>query len=97
MAANIKLQAYEKTPTKIVYAINQLSQHLDPLTSGVKVAALPASVPLNSSNPGYNTIGNRAFVTDATATLAAGLGTVVVGGGSNMVPVYNDGTNWRIG
>lgn len=41
--------------------------------------------------------GARAFVTDATATMAAGIGTVVTGGGSNNVPVYCDATNWLIG
>jgi hypothetical protein len=38
--------------------------------------------------------GARSFVTDANATTFA---SVVVGGGSNGVPVYSDGTNWRIG
>jgi hypothetical protein len=38
--------------------------------------------------------GARAFVTDATVTTFA---SVVVGGGANGVPVYSDGTNWRIG
>jgi len=39
----------------------------------------------------------RAFVTNSNATLAAGLGNIVAGGGANIVPVYSDGTNWRIG
>lgn len=38
--------------------------------------------------------GYRAFVTDATATT---FGSAVVGGGSNKVPVYADGTTWKIG
>lgn len=38
--------------------------------------------------------GARNFVTDANATTFA---SVVAGGGSNKVPVYDDGTNWRIG
>jgi hypothetical protein len=38
--------------------------------------------------------GARSFVTDATATTFA---SVVAGGGANGVPVYHDGTNWRIG
>lgn len=41
--------------------------------------------------------GARSFVTDATQTLTAGIGAVVVGGGANSVPVVCDGTNWRIG
>ena len=39
-------------------------------------------------------IGTRAFITDgSTATFAA----TVTGGGSNKVPVYSDGTNWKVG
>jgi hypothetical protein len=38
--------------------------------------------------------GMKAFVSDATTTT---FGTVVVGGGTSKVPVYSDGTNWRIG
>jgi hypothetical protein len=38
--------------------------------------------------------GARSFVNDATATTFA---SVVAGGGANAVPVYSDGTNWRIG
>lgn len=38
--------------------------------------------------------GTKAFVTDANATTFA---SVVAGGGSNVVPVYSDGTDWRIG
>ena len=53
------------------------------LGSITTVAQLPAATP-----------GARAFVTDATATT---FGTVVAGSGSNNVPVYCDGTNWRIG
>jgi hypothetical protein len=48
------------------------------------VATLPAS-PVK---------GWVAMVTDANATTFA---STVVGGGSNNVPVYYDGTNWRIG
>ena len=38
--------------------------------------------------------GAVAYVTDATVTTFA---SVVAGTGSNKVPVYSDGTNWRIG
>ena len=40
------------------------------------------------------TRGSRFFVTDATATT---FNSVVAGGGSNQVPVFSDGTDWRIG
>lgn len=41
-----------------------------------------------------STVGVRGFVTDANATT---FGSVVAGGGSNKVPVYHDGSAWRIG
>lgn len=44
--------------------------------------------------PAAGTQGARAFVSDANATTFAA---VVAGGGANPVPVYDDGTNWRIG
>ena len=38
--------------------------------------------------------GTRAFITDSsTATFAA----TVAGGGANIVPIYSDGTNWKVG
>lgn len=48
-----------------------------------------ANLPAASLN-----IGNRRIVTDASATTFA---SIVAGGGANAVPVYSDGTNWRIG
>lgn len=47
--------------------------------------------------PAAGTAGRRAFVTDSNAAMTAGIGAVVAGGGANQVPVYDDGTNWRIG
>lgn len=47
-----------------------------------------------ASLPAAHVAGARSFVTDATATTFA---SVVAGGGTNNVPVYDDGTNWRIG
>lgn len=41
--------------------------------------------------------GSRATVTDSNATLTAGIGAVVAGGGAITVPVVCDGTSWRIG
>lgn len=55
-------------------------------TNPLTVATLPAA--------GTAGAGARSFVTDANATTFAA---VVAGGGANGVPVYSDGTNWRIG
>lgn len=51
----------------------------------------------NYAPGGAGTAGRRAFVTDSTLPLAGNAGTAVAGGGSNKVPVYDDGVNWRIG
>lgn len=50
------------------------------------VSALPAA-----------TAGARAFVSDSTVAGSGNFGAIVAGSGSNPVPVYADGTNWRIG
>jgi hypothetical protein len=57
-----------------------------PATTNYTVATLPSAVTSGS--------GARAFVSDANATTFA---STVVGGGANKVPVYSDGTNWKIG
>ena len=44
--------------------------------------------------PTVGTAGRRAFVSDANATTFA---SIVAAGGANVIPVYDDGTNWRIG
>lgn len=43
--------------------------------------------------PTVGTAGRRAYVTDANATTFA---STVAGGGSNVVPVFDNGTNWII-
>lgn len=58
-------------------------------TATCTVANLPAAATAG--------VGARAFVTDANATVIAGLGLTVVGGGANKVPVYSDGAAWKIG
>lgn len=55
-------------------------------TTATTVAALPTSP--------APTTGARAFVTDANATT---FNSVVAAGGANGVPVFFDGTDWRIG
>ena len=47
--------------------------------------------------PSATTAGQRAFVSDSTATASGNFGAVVTGTGTNKVPVYSDGTDWRIG
>lgn len=71
-------------------------------TATVTISALSGAAPLKlgtltvANLPAAATAGagSTAFVTDANATTHA---SVVAGGGSNGIPVYCDGTNWRIG
>jgi len=58
---------------------------ISPLTN-YTVATLPSA-----STSG---VGARSFVTNA---LAPTFGATVVGGGAVAVPVYSDGTNWKVG
>jgi len=72
---------------------NQLNAVLTILTNAYitnttiyTVATLPAASTSNA--------GTRTFVSDSTTTT---FGSTVVGGGSNTVPVYSNGTGWKIG
>jgi len=51
-----------------------------------EVAKLPGAAQLG--------VGARAFVVDSSVST---FGTTVAGGGSTKVPVYSDGTNWKVG
>lgn len=55
----------------------------------VAVASLPAAAAALK--------GARHMVSDSSVAAAANFGAVVAGSGANIVPVYCDGTNWRIG
>lgn len=46
--------------------------------------------------PGTNA-GGDCMVSDSSVVAAGNFGAVVVGGGTNTVPVYADGASWRIG
>tara|TARA_R100000951_G_scaffold109584_1_gene106883 strand:+ start:2436 stop:3581 length:1146 start_codon:yes stop_codon:yes gene_type:complete len=60
----------------------------------IQHTAYPFSI-LSSISP--VAAGMRAFVTDSNQSLSSHHGDIVAGGGSNYVPVYYDGSNWRIG
>jgi hypothetical protein len=55
-------------------------------TGKFTVALLPSAV--------LSGLGARAFATDSTGTTFA---STLTGGGNNVVPVYSDGSVWRIG
>jgi len=75
----------------IDFFTNGASRFSIPSIGGVRI--IPVNV---ASLPSAATVGTggRHHVTDATATT---FNSVVAGGGANSVPVFSDGTNWRIG
>jgi len=67
--------------------LNQLkNSEIVPSLTNYTVATLPSAVTSGK--------GSRSFVTDA---LAPTFGATVVTGGAVAVPVYSDGTNWKVG
>jgi hypothetical protein len=67
--------------------LNQLkTDTIIPALTNYTVATLPSAV--------TSGVGARSFVTDA---LAPTFGATVVTGGAIAVPVYSDGTNWKVG
>jgi len=67
--------------------LNQLkTDTIIPALTNYTVATLPSAV--------TSGVGARSFVTDA---LAPTFGATVVTGGAVAVPVYSDGTNWKVG
>ena len=74
--------------TRLQSIVGQLETegNIIPPTTVYTVATLPSAV--------TSGVSARAFVSDANATTFA---STVAGGGANKVPVYSDGTNWKIG
>lgn len=54
----------------------------------------PVSTVATLPSASVSGVGARAFVTDSSVTTFR---TIVAGGGSTAVPVFSDGTNWRVG
>jgi hypothetical protein len=67
---------------------NQLDKIIGQLNANLPM--LVADLP-SASTVG---VGSRAFVTNSSVST---FGTTVTGGGSTKVPVYSDGTNWKVG
>jgi hypothetical protein len=63
----------------------------------VSAVTYQSSVVAVSALPAATTAGLRAFVNNANLVAAGNFGAAVGAGGSNVVPVYSDGSVWRIG
>jgi hypothetical protein len=71
---------------------NQSNSVLEALVS--QTPANNVFIVSNLSTPAVAGVGARSFVTDSSVTT---FGSVVAGGGANKVPIYSDGTDWRVG
>jgi hypothetical protein len=83
----------EKLTNTLRLFFNQLNSALTILTNSYitnttlyTVATLPTASTTNA--------GSRTFVSDSTTTT---FGATVTGGGTNTVPVYSNGTSWKVG
>jgi hypothetical protein len=69
----------------------------DNVNNILTVPFVTLSVVAYANLPAATTSGRKAFINNANLAAAGNFGSLVSGGGSNTVPVYSDGTNWRIG
>lgn len=76
------------------WEIQSLQPSNQAVTGNLTVAGYVLTTPVTVANLPTGAAGAKAFVTDATVTTFA---SIVAGTGANGVPVYHDGTNWRIG
>ena len=72
---------------------NILRLYFNQVDSAVNRPSTPVTVAQLSSAV-VSGVGARGFVTDSSVST---FGTTVAGGGSTKVPVYSDGTNWKVG
>lgn len=63
----------------------------------ISASTFRSAVVVFSALPSATTAGQRAFISNANLSAAGNFGAIVGGSGSNTVPVWSDGTNWRIG
>ena len=73
---------------------NRIDSILDQLKTDAIIPALTNYTVATLPSAATSGKGARSFVTDA---LAPAFGSTVVTGGAVAVPVYSDGTNWKVG
>ena len=86
--------ALENTLSRDGTTPNTMSADLDMNSNDILNVSTDSSTVASLGSASAAGAGARRYVTDATVTTFA---TSVVGGGSNKVPVYSNGTSWLIG
>jgi hypothetical protein len=81
----------------IVATLQNLVQAVNALTAQVSTQFGTDSLYTVAKLPSGLASPARAFVSDSTVAASTHFGATVVGGGSNLVPVYWDNATWKIG
>lgn len=93
-----------KTDSGFTYTGCKIGDNCDETLSGLHDGTLPAAIDFTNRvatadlpDAAAYTSDARFIVTDSDTAAAGNFGSTFAGGGSNVVPVYSDGTAWRIG
>lgn len=101
--ANLALEVAGKiTATGNITAANFVTSGSSGNITGANVISANVLKTVTSTVSGLPTAssagaGARAFVSDANLAASGNFGAAISGSGANNVPVYSDGTSWRIG
>ena len=93
VAPRLPNSTVEYDPQYINQFNNILRLYFNQVDSAVNRPSTPLRV-VDLSSAVVSGVGARAFVTDSSVST---FGSTVAGGGSTKVPVYSDGTNWKVG
>jgi hypothetical protein len=93
VAPRLPNSTVEYDPQYINQLNNILRLYFNQIDNAVNQPSTPVTVAKLSSAV-ISGVGARGFVTDSSVST---FGSTVAGGGSTKVPVYSDGTNWKVG
>ena len=88
---------YEKLPRLAINWLDQpemVRRYWDKMATAVDLLMSAGTTPISVTSLPSNPIVLRRLVFDAASPV---FNAVVVSGGSSTVPVFYDGTNWRVG
>ena len=86
---NVGNVANDGQGTPLRTALQYVNSNFTELYSGVQTPTALANLTPES--------GARAFVSDGNLVATGNFGAQIGGSGSNVVPVWSDGTNWYVG
>jgi hypothetical protein len=93
VAPRLPNSTVEYDPQYINQLNNILRLYFNQIDNAVNQPSTPVTV-AQLLSAAVSGVGARGFVIDASVST---FGSTVTGGGSTKVPVYSDGTNWKVG